>query len=302
MPDLREVTRGFLAGALTGVVGVVLPFPFESYRLKVLFAEIDGTGKTKVMPRTALKPSLFDLSLYKGLSGALFQGVLLRGFTFGTYDWLLRSLHQGNGGDYLNDPVYYHFAAGGVASLALAWVREPYNVFRCQTQAKTTTETSFTRYLIRNARKNLLTDLYAGFLSSASVGFISRGVYFSSYEAIKRKLNGLEYFADPHAEVNSSKAFPLSLRILAASVAGPFSLVIVYPFDVVRSRMRALDRSLIPPRYSSFSHCWKVTMKERALFRGVGLVLFRSAPMASITLPFYENVYVALGRLMGLDV
>jgi len=39
--DVQTVTqlklglKGFMAGALTGIVGVVLPFPFESYRLKV---------------------------------------------------------------------------------------------------------------------------------------------------------------------------------------------------------------------------------------------------------------------------
>ena len=96
--------KGFLAGALTGVVGVVLPYPFESYRLKVLFAR---NKKVKV-------PSLLDQKVWRGLSGALMQGVALRGVTFGTYDMMLRFIsgrpHAGGG---LKDPVWHHGVAGG---------------------------------------------------------------------------------------------------------------------------------------------------------------------------------------------
>ena len=75
--------RSFAAGAITGVVGTVLPYPFESYRLKLLTAK---QGSIVAQPR------FFDRSLWKGLSGGLLQGVLLRGFNFGTYDLVLRGL------------------------------------------------------------------------------------------------------------------------------------------------------------------------------------------------------------------
>ena len=89
---LKRALKGFLAGALTGVVGVVLPYPFESYRLQMLFAK---AGTRPTLPR------LFDRRVWSGLSGALLQGVALRGVTFGTYDFALRQLstqhHQGGG-------------------------------------------------------------------------------------------------------------------------------------------------------------------------------------------------------------
>ena len=293
---LLSILKGFLAGAVTGVVGVVLPYPFESYRLKLLFAPNGSEAGVKV-------PSLFERKVWAGLSGALMQGVALRGVTFGTYDFVLRHLSSSErGSSSLKDPIWHHAVAGGIASFALAWVREPYGVYRCQTQASTTAETSFTRFVLQNFRRNFGADLYAGFFSSSSIGFASRGVYFSGYEAVKRALHR-QYSCD-HGAVGEggSKSFPLWQRIASASVAGPLSLIVVYPFDVVRSKMRAMDRSKVkvPLQYSSFWHCWSVTKSEGALFRGLGIVMVRSAPMASITLPFYESCYLALGRWMGV--
>ena len=168
------------------------------------------------------------------------------------------------------------------------------------TQAGTTTEISFTRYLISNFRRNFGADLYAGFFANSTIGFVSRGAYFSSYEALKRVLH--EKWGSSGEEVeSSSKNFPLWLRVASASVAGPLSLVVVYPLDVVRSRMRAMDRSPgAEIQYTSFQHCWNVTKAEGALFRRLGIVLLRSAPMASITLPFYESCYLALGRWLSV--
>lgn len=173
-------------------------------------------------------------------------------------------------------------------------------MYRCQTQAGTTSpQTSFTRFLIQNLRRNFGADLYAGFFSNSSIGFVSRGVYFSSYEAVKRELHCRWGHVD-EPEAKSSKNFPLWLRIASASVAGPLSLVVVYPFDVVRSRLRAMDRTRLPLQYLSFRDCWAKTRREGALFRGLGVVLLRSAPMASITLPFYETCYLALGHWIGV--
>lgn len=88
---LKLAAKGFLAGALTGVVGVILPYPFESFRLQLLFA---------ASPKDAPQLQLLDRQVWSGLSGALLQGVALRGVTFGTYDFILRQLsvtqnHQG---------------------------------------------------------------------------------------------------------------------------------------------------------------------------------------------------------------
>ena len=198
-------------------------------------------------------------------------------------------------------------------------------VYRCQIQANTTSAGSFTSYLTHHARTSYLRELYAGFIPSASVGFMSRGVYFSSYEAIKRWLMDSGVFSSTspspsaslsaststpasintssHLDKDRSKHFPLSLRITAASISGPLSLVVVYPLDVVRSRIRAMDRTLSPHKlpYKSFLHCFQETAREGALFRGLPIVLLRSAPMASITLPLFENSYLWIGKLMGLS-
>ena len=60
----EDSSTGFYAGAISGLVGVTLSFPFESYRLRLLFTN-SSTTKSAVVLRSK--------ALYHGLPSALLQ-------------------------------------------------------------------------------------------------------------------------------------------------------------------------------------------------------------------------------------
>ena len=71
--EVMNSSKGFLAGAATGIVGVILPFPFESYRLKLIFS------KNTVVKATESKDISILFSnqmLFRGIGSAIIQGEL----------------------------------------------------------------------------------------------------------------------------------------------------------------------------------------------------------------------------------
>jgi len=168
--------RGVLAGAVSGAVGVALPFPFDSYRLKLLFFDKNHDALSKI-----------NTSLFHGISPAIMQGVLQRGISFGVYDSILSFLSPN--GHYIRDPLFNHFLAGSGGSLAISIVREPFGVYRSRVQAGSTPHTSFFSFVMHSLRSdNGLKYLYSGFVSSSVTSMISRGTYFATYEFGKRTL------------------------------------------------------------------------------------------------------------------
>eukprot|EP01034_Spumella_vulgaris_P021894 gene21894-27971_t len=76
--------------------------------------------------------------------------------------------------------------------------------------------------------------------------------------------------------------------MIAAAIAGIFSWLVVYPFDVVKARVQLdFDRKV----YSTTLTCAASLWREggiRAMYRGIGYTLLRAGPVAGTILPIYE--------------
>ena len=211
----------FFAGALTGGVGVTLSFPFESYRLRILF---ENNLKTSLpLPKG---------TLYRGISSALVQSMALRGVTFFAYEKTLSVCRLSTEAkDHASaNSIFNYFLAGAASSVSVSWVREPFGVFRSRTQAGTTNEKSFVSFVCNHLRSwQGFRLIYAGYFSSAVTSIINRGIYFSVYELIQRHTDDEDV-----ANINpDTRTYPMHIKVIAASMAGCLSSLSVYPFDVV---------------------------------------------------------------------
>lgn len=126
-----------------------------------------------------------------------------------------------------------------------------------------------------------------------------RGVYLWTYENVKLHLAqlkemeslGLPYTSASWEAVDPFTAYrnaPFGLSAMAGASAGIISWFVVYPFDVVKSRMqRDAHREQFKTSYQCLVDTWRAG-GLRSLYRGIGYTLIRAGPVAATILPVYD--------------
>lgn len=129
-----------------------------------------------------------------------------------------------------------------------------------------------------------LRGVYKGMGATVMRDSWSYGVYFAVYEAMKRK------FATPtHPQPTPTELF------LAGGIAGVVSWLVVYPVDVIKSRLQ--EDNLSNPKYRSFLDCFRQSIQHdgyRVLFRGLSPTLLRTFIVSGANFVVYELVSKSL--------
>lgn len=122
-----------------------------------------------------------------------------------------------------------------------------------------------------------------GFYRAFSCFFImeslGRGVYLCTYEAVKIILDENDFYKGN-----------IYGKIISAGVAGCASWFVIYPCDVLKSRMQ-LDFE--GERFKNVFTCLLDTWRQggiKGLYRGIGFTLIRAAPVAATVLPIYDSL------------
>jgi solute carrier family 25 carnitine/acylcarnitine transporter 20/29 len=125
--------------------------------------------------------------------------------------------------------------------------------------------------------------IYKGMVPTLWRDSWSYGVYFAAYEATKRKFQGEEMTASP------------SQTFLSGGLAGVISWLLVYPVDVIKSRLQ--EDSLIQPKYKGMRDCFEQSIKNegyKVLFRGLSPTLLRTFIVSGANFLVYEMVSKSL--------
>ena len=113
------------------------------------------------------------------------------------------------------------------------------------------------------------------------------GVYLGTYEATKIVLGNIHNRYTQNDNSSNAKEF-LSIRMLSAAISGCFSWLVLYPFDVIKSRIQ-LDYNKV--KYRNALECLVISYRTggiRSLYRGITYTLLRAGPVAATILPIYE--------------
>ena len=121
------------------------------------------------------------------------------------------------------------------------------------------------------------------------------GMYFATYDTIKSRVENLLEDKDDHHPI-PTHAHAWAASALAGGISGAWTWAIIYPFDVIKSRIQTapLDRHLQ-------KGMWTVARELveengwRYMFRGLGVTLVRAFPVNAIIFPVYEFVLLQLG-------
>jgi hypothetical protein len=121
------------------------------------------------------------------------------------------------------------------------------------------------------------------------------GMYFATYDTIKARVENLLEDKDDHHPI-PTHAHAWAASALAGGISGAWTWAIIYPFDVIKSRIQTapLERHLQ-------KGMWTVArdiVRENGwqyMFRGLGVTLVRAFPVNAIIFPVYEFVLLQLG-------
>ncbi|RKP37713.1 mitochondrial carrier domain-containing protein, partial [Dimargaris cristalligena] len=284
--DHRTIT----AASAAAVCGVVAGFPFD-------------TIKTRM--QTHNYNSLIDCArityrdegirgYFRGMIPPLITVSLVKSISFSTYENIKQTVIRAPWCpiDSTHLPSYslLCFLAGAASGGFLAFLSCPFELVKVQKQLEqllsarpaTLGNTSSWQaakdlYALRGVR-----GLYQGLFSHMLRDSLGTGIYFCTYETIKRLMSSPE-----------SPPGPLTF-FLSGGICGVFSWLIIFPIDLVKSTIQ--KDALLPShlvRYRGFLDCFTDLYRQRgivSLYRGISVTLIRAFPIHSLNFLVYEGV------------
>ncbi|KAF9169217.1 hypothetical protein BGX20_010636 [Mortierella sp. AD010] len=156
------------------------------------------------------------------------------------------------------------------------------------------------------------TGLYKGVNLHVTRDMLGTGIYFSSYETIKRLMSETIEHVRHHDVPSTSQPSPQfkgpgpMVHFFAGGLCGVFSWLVVFPIDLVKSVVQK-EVLVANPKYSGALDCAKDIVRRegvRGLYRGLSVTCYRAMPIHSLNFLVYEAVmdYVKKWSGHGNDV
>lgn len=247
-------------------------------------------------------------SLYAGVSGPLLTTGAIASVNFALYDTFRRILYYDDKGNnncsgarngYLYHDSLFNVAVSSTSAGAIiSFATSPLMVVKTKQQLML--------WSMKKAAKDTLVhkggfrNFYAGFGAHFICDGIGRGVYFTTYEYLKRliiKRNGVNAAVEQSNIVVNGNDEPASIitvvdRMACAALAGMACWAVIFPFDTIRSKMYA--KAALLPNRDVCPSCTQLAMETwkkggfRLFFKGFTITILRAGPVASVVLPIYD--------------
>jgi len=313
---INSVTAGYVAG----ICGTVVGHPLDS--IKVLLQTNNfhsvtppGNATTSSVAPTATStvnvpanpvarnittitsnpaPSRRSLrALYAGISGPLLTVGATQALMFSLYDTSRRMLYQMTASeddkqnDYMhNDSLANVFCASTASGTIISVFTSPFQVVKTKQQIMVW---SFKKALQDTPS---VKSLFVGFRPHLFCEGLGRGVYFTTYELLKRTIVSRKQKSGDQSLNDMS--ITLSERALCAAVAGASCWAFIFPADVLRCRMYA--RAITSPSqqqgtWDSIQSIYRQGGNSiKPFYRGFWITVARAGPVAAAVLPCYDLV------------
>lgn len=155
-------------------------------------------------------------------------------------------------------------------------------------------------------------------LTQTARSMVKEGVFRTSYRGITMGLVGMfpysaidmgtfEFLKKNYARhkaqrlgIHEEDALPGNFATgIIGATSGAFGATVVYPLNVLRTRLQTQGTKMHPPTYTGIVDVFVKTYQNegvRGMYKGLGMNLLKVAPALSITWVTYENSK----RIMGL--
>ncbi|KAH6996961.1 mitochondrial carrier domain-containing protein [Ilyonectria destructans] len=248
---------------------------FRSGGFRSFFAG-NGLNVVKIMPETAIK--------------------------FGSYEAAKRALANFEGhGDPKKINSYSKFTAGGVAGMIAQAFVYPLDTLKFRLQCETVKGGLTGAALVRQTALKMYADggiaaAYRGLTMGLIGMFPYSAIDMGMFELLKTTYKG--YYAKRYNKHEDDVEIGNIATGMIGATSGAFGASVVYPLNVVRTRLQTQGTSMHKATYTGI---WDVTQKTiqregyRGLYKGLTPNLLKVAPALSITWVVYENSKKTLG-------
>ena len=265
------------AGGIAGSAGIFVGHPLDSLKVRM---QMSGGSLRKILSQSSKLGSVWN-GLPAPLAGAAALNACIF-LTYGNTTRLWDKYDTTNGKEDYSNSLLKEAICGGITGFVSSFIMCPTEHIKTKLQLNAT----LYRNSFHAAQQIFATHGFAGlnrgFVSTAirqSPGFC---VYFGTYERLKDSLQTHNYI----------KCSPLVASILAGGCAGSFSWAIVYPIDLIKSRIQALPLDC-SKNERSIMHIGKAILKEsgwKALYRGFGITVIRAFPVNAVILTTHSEL------------
>ncbi|KAJ0175671.1 hypothetical protein K1T71_008830 [Dendrolimus kikuchii] len=237
----------FIAGCIGGCAGIIAGHPLDTLKVHMQ----SGRGSATECMKSLFKGGTLA-NAYRGVWAPLGGIAAVNAIVFGVYGNTRRALPQ-------SDSLYTHATAGAVAGALQSFACAPVELVKTRQQLSNAREMpsgawAGARHIIQ---KGGFKALFRGLSITMARDCPAFTIYFASYEAMTREDRSI-------------------LRVFTAGgVAGTLSWILLYPIDVVKSRIQG-D---VINRYSSSWDCFKKSIQAegwKCMSRGIGAVTLRA--------------------------
>lgn len=252
----------FFAGCVGGAAGVVVGHPLDTVKVNL---QTNNRYTSSMQCIRSILAKEGARGLYRGITSPLSGVAAVNAIVFGVYGNAQRRL--GN-----PDALSTHVMAGAVAGFAQAFLTSPIELVKLRAQMSNDNIGAF-QCLKRVHQTEGLRGLFRGLNITIVREIPGFAAYFFTYEYLTRTTD------DP------SRPTSTATMLMAGGFAGVASWAVVYPVDVIKSRLQ-FDGMSGTPRYKNSLDCLKQSVKSegyRFLFRGLPLTLVRAFPVNAAT-------------------
>ena len=150
--------------------------------------------------------------------------------------------------------------------------------------------------------------MYRGLLATVYRQFPSFVIYFGSYDVIKSTLLKQQ-------QLQQLQQQQLLASIIAGGIAGSLSWAVIYPLDLIKTRIQSLSpttATTTATRRSSYYHLIRTEQSMiqsittnvinqhgwKALYSGFGITILRAFPVNAVIFPTYELALATLQHIL----
>ena len=297
--SVTSIRNSIAAGYVAGVSGILIGHPLDSIKVLIQMrgSNLVGGGSSGVPQKRSL------MSLYSGVQGPLLTVGVVQAINFAVYDSIRRQLHARRHPDNNDDGDYLHeFAltdimiASSIAGGVVATMTSPLMAIKTNQQINPRGFRQTMKELCAAPRGGAF---FSGFGPHLFCDSFGRMCYLSSYELMKRCL--VQSRRDDVCNgdgMNDTRDLSLQERMICAGTSGMICWAIIYPADVLRSRMYA--NALVECRPNLLEMAKSIYNEEksfRPFYRGLGVTVIRAAPVAAAVLPVYDFAHAWLTKV-----